>query len=233
MATSKRTKKVTKDKTLVINFVLDETGSMLVCKDATISGFNEYINELAKRPESIRFTLTKFNTTKIEVVYTGAAVEDIKPLDQSNYQPAALTPLYDAVARTIKATEQALTSIPDHAVLCVIMTDGEENASHEYDRDKIFALIKEKTDAGWTFAFLGADQDAWAAGTKIGISNNMSYTNTSDGIKGAYRTLAASTLNYAKSGGQQTDSFFGDQNNPSKPSKPVQAPKQKTKLHDW
>ena len=50
--------------TLVINFVLDETGSMESVRDATISGFNEYVETLKKRPEDLLFTFTKFNTLK-------------------------------------------------------------------------------------------------------------------------------------------------------------------------
>ena len=236
----KRAVRKAKVKTLVVNFVLDETGSMLGCADATISGFNEYIGELAKRPEPICFTLTKFNSSRIDIVHAGVPIGEVVRLSHGNYQPDNLTPLYDAVARTIKATEAALVSIPNHAVLCAIMTDGEENASHEYTRNDIFALIKSKQDEGWTFAFLGADQDAWDAGAKMGIpgGNTMSYAGTPTGTKSAMGNLAASTVCYAASGGVQTDSFFDKTPVMASVTVPpikrtVHKAKRKPKLRNW
>ena len=52
-----------------VSFVLDETGSMQSVKEQTISGFNEYIETLKKDTKNIKFTLTKFNTEKVEIVY--------------------------------------------------------------------------------------------------------------------------------------------------------------------
>jgi hypothetical protein len=230
-------------KTLVVNFVLDETGSMQLCADATISGFNEYIGDLAKRTEPVRFTLTKFNSTKIDVVHVGVPVAQVARLSRANYHPSDLTPLYDAIARTIKETDQAIVGIGDHAVLCVIMTDGQENASHEYDRNAIFALIKEKEAAGWTFAFLGADQDAWETGQQMGIpgGNTMSYAGTPAGTTGAMKGVATASATYLASGGVPTADFFGGgQGAPPAPPPPPPTPAprarrrgQKPKLRDW
>jgi hypothetical protein len=120
------------------------------------------------------------------------------------------------------------------------MTDGYENASHEYDRDKIYALIKEKEAQGWTFAYLGADQDAWEIGQQMGIpgASTMAYAGTPKGTIRAMRSMSAATVSYAASGGVQSDSFFG----PSDPAppKPKQAPSprasrrgQRPRLRDW
>ena len=198
-------------KKLVINFVLDETGSMGICRDATISGFNEYVNELKKRPESLLFTLTKFNSSKVEVVYAAEPINKIDDLTPETYHPEHNTPLYDAVARTIKATEERLSQIKGKpSVLCVIQTDGQENASKEYTLAQIRDLIDAKTKEGWTFAFLGADQDAWVVGQSIGVPvmNTMSYTGDSVGTKQAMATLGAATTSYADAGAAQMDSLF-------------------------
>ncbi len=91
-------------------------------------------------------------------------------------------------------------------VVFVIMTDGEENSSKEFSRDKIFKLIDEKKGLGnWTFAFLGADQDAYAA---IGISagNTLSY----DGVKtkAAFGNLTEATSGAATSEEPASTDFF-------------------------
>lgn len=190
-----------------VNFVLDETGSMSVCREATISGFNEYISKLKQDQPKLKFTLTKFDSTKMEVVHKATPIKDVVELNQDTYVPGAMTPLYDAIATTVKAMESDSKGKP---VLCIIMTDGEENASKEYTRDKIFALIKGKEKEGWTFIYLGANQDAWAVGQAIGLhkGNVMNYSTRK--TKMSYRSLANVTQCYAAHGGAQTTSAFAD-----------------------
>ena len=62
---------------MLVSFVLDETGLMQSVKKETISGFNEYIQPLKdeKSAGDIRFTLTKFNSGKIEVVHDSIKLE--------------------------------------------------------------------------------------------------------------------------------------------------------------
>jgi len=197
-------------KKVAVSFILDETGSMSVVKDQTISGFNEYIQTLQKdkSAKSMRFTLTKFNSEKREIVHDGVKLEDVELLTPESYQPAAVTPLYDAIGVTINAVGKKLKK-NSASPLVIIQTDGQENASKEYTREMIFDLIKEKTDAGWTFVFLGADQDAYAASATIGITmgNTLSYasSDTSETLKQAAR----GTVAYAAVG-HQTTTFWTD-----------------------
>ncbi len=190
---------------LLVNFVLDETGSMESCKDATISGFNEYISSLKRRRGTIRMTLTKFDSTKVEFVHRDAPIAEVDPLNADTYQPGAATPLYDAIAKTIQEVPKERAN-----VLCIIMTDGEENASREYKKEDIVKMIQEKESKGWTFVYLGANQDAWTNAQAIGMSfsGSSSNYNTSDfGIARAYKTLAANTVCYTA----QTENFFSEE----------------------
>lgn len=200
-------------KTTLVNFVLDETGSMQSIKEATINGFNEYVKSLSSQKAKVLFTLTKFNSDRVDVVCTAKDVKHVAPLSNENYQPSATTPLYDAIARTIKSVETHLGS-KKMPVLCVIMTDGEENASKEFNREKIFKLIESKKNAGWTFVYLGANQDAWSVGSQMGISggNTLSYSGTSRGTSAAFGSLAVNTACYAASNYSQTTDFFNGKN---------------------
>jgi hypothetical protein len=94
-------------KSLHISFILDETGSMLSIKGQTIAGFNEYLANLQAGNETkkARFTLTKFNSQKVEVVNDDVKLIDVKPLTSETYTPDHMTPLYDAIGRTIAALE--------------------------------------------------------------------------------------------------------------------------------
>jgi hypothetical protein len=126
-----------------------------------------------------------------------------------DYAPANLTPLYDAIGRTVRALEAKVQD--GENALVVIQTDGQENCSQEYTREAIFSLIDEKKKAGWTFAFLGADQDAWLAGRAMGLDrgNVMSYKSAE--TQAAFRSVATATMAYAGSGGSQTDEFFEEE----------------------
>ena len=51
----------------------------------------------------------------------------------------------------------------------MVFTDGLENASRTWTRDQVFTLIEQKKAQGWTFVFMGANQDAYAEGSRIGF----------------------------------------------------------------
>lgn len=198
-------------KKMFVSFILDETGSMLSVKGQTISGFNEYVETLQREENAgrIRFALTKFNSEKIEVVHDGVKLAEVEALTGDSYRPNYVTPLYDAIGTTIRALETRLEG-KKRNVLVVIQTDGQENDSKEFTLRGIFDLISDKKAAGWTFVFLGADQDAWVAGHVLGIEkgNVMSYAG--EQTVGTFKKTARATTRYTQSGGTQTAKFFGD-----------------------
>lgn len=62
----------------------------------------------------------------------------------------------------------------DGKVLCVIVTDGLENASREVSPEALQDAISKRESEGWTFIYLGANQDAWSAGASYGLSGTSS-----------------------------------------------------------
>lgn len=200
--------------TTYIGIVQDKSGSMAGRVEPTISGFNEYVQELQRKAKddniSYRLTLTQFDTT-YRTVYENEPLGNVKSLTEDDYVPSGMTALLDAVADTVEIIEKQMSAI-DNALI-VVMTDGHENSSLRFNPRQIADLIKRKeaTDR-WTFVYLGADQDAWGGGTAIGISgtNTFAYANTSAGIQDTYRRLAGSTHMHASAGGQATASFAAD-----------------------
>jgi len=155
-----------------VSFILDETGSMKSVYQQTISGFNEYLNALKQNPKGVHFTLTQFNSEKVELVHDSVKLKTVPELTTATYRPNNMTPLYDAIGRTIDAIGRDKEN-----VIIVIQTDGYENASKEYTRQMIYDLVKRKQEDGWTFVFLGADIDAYGAAMDIGVitSNTLNY----------------------------------------------------------
>ena len=193
---------------VVIGFLLDETGSMYPYKDETIISFNKWLEEMKGNKEKALFTLTKFNSSKVDVVYNSAKLKDVEELTSETYDPNFATPLFDAIGKTVGAI--VADDAKNEHVLFVIMTDGEENASKEFSFDGIKKLIADKEKDGWTFIYLGANQDAWGVGRSFGIAdgNIASYATAKMGetMKG----VSKSSANYVARGGVQTQTLFED-----------------------
>lgn len=175
-----------------IVFLLDETGSMESCKSDTIGGFNQFLKDQQKGKNNIKFSLTLFNSSKIEKKYTNENIKNVEPLSENNYKPSNLTPLWDAIGTTINELPKTKN------VLFVILTDGQENSSKEFKPDTVKNMIKENKKNGWNFLFLGADLDTFSDAHNIGIDMNFKIDKVN--MKGAYRSLSNTVTNYCSTG---------------------------------
>ncbi len=82
--------------------------------------------------------------------------------------------------------------VPEHTMF-VIMTDGQENASHIYTSDRVKAMIEqEKEKYGWEFLFIGANIDAVETASHFGINEDraVNYHADSQGTSVVYDTVA-------------------------------------------
>ena len=181
---------------LYVTLILDESGSMEECKGAAIAGFNQYVATLRQEPAETRFTLTLFNSGKTEVRYRNVRVSAVLDLDMKTYEPDAGTPLYDAIGRTLKAARQEAPL--EAKKLCVILTDGMENASQKYSRKHIYSLIKTCEQEGWTFLYLGADHDVWAAGEELGIADHNRKAFRKDDMAKTFKDLSEATATFRR-----------------------------------
>ncbi len=199
--------------THLVTFVLDETGSMQVRKDVTISGFNEWMQEMEKFPGEVLLNLIKFHSEKHELLFKQAVLgpSQIRLTDE-NYQPAAATPLLDAVGRAIRETDEQLEQLPDDTeVILVVLTDGEENDSTEFSLEAIKSLIAEKEEAGWAITYLGASTDAWFGAQSMGISlgATMNYRGDNLSSQQAFRSSAMALGQYM-GGGSSAGGVFNE-----------------------
>lgn len=184
-------------KPIWIAMVVDESGSMERTAGETISGMNTYIDDRVKDAEKFgvdtKFWLTKFSTG-VRAPFGGLNIEDVPEITSKNYVPSGWTALYDAVGMTIDNLSN-LESHEDIApkILCVIITDGEENMSKVHTRESVKTLIEAKSARGnWTFVFMGANQDSWqnAGGMGIARGNTVNYSQASTAR--SFRRMSAS-----------------------------------------
>lgn len=104
-----------------------------------------------------------YSTTKNSTLHNREPISKVKNLTLDDYSVGGNTALLDAVGITIDKIRENRKITKNNNVLFVIITDGEENSSRKYSRDKIKSMINsaEKEDK-WDFIFLGANIDAIA-----------------------------------------------------------------------
>ena len=172
---------------------LDETGSMQGQEQRVVTSLNEYVNQL---PDDTHITVFKFDSERWTSFYDGVK-PDWKQMKQGDYNPGAMTPLYDAVAKSIHHAE-GLASAGDK-VMVMVDTDGFENASKEHTQESVKALVDQKKGAGWEFLFMANaldHQQAVAVGY-TGQAMGMQVNSASYGQRMAsYSRAASSTRSY-------------------------------------
>lgn len=172
--------------------VIDKSGSMEPKRNDAIGGFNSFLEQQKQIPGEAKITVALFDHG-YKLIEEGTSIQNCKPLTKSTYVPDGSTALLDAVGSTIDRVGERLHNTakeqrPDK-VIFVILTDGEENASHSYTRKSVQDKIKHQTDVyKWEFIYLGQSDEAWTDAESIGIkmSNYMQTPATAAGVTDSY-----------------------------------------------
>lgn len=190
-----------------LEVIVDRSGSMSNIVDDMEGGFATFLKEQRDVEGRMTVSITTFNTqAKTEISMT-----DISKVDGITINPAGGTALYDAIGTRIKTLGAQLKAMPESMrpglVTVVIITDGEENSSREFNAADIKAMIDHQEEVyQWTFVYLGANQDAFAAGTAFGMKRGatMDYLATKAGVNNMYSglTKGIAKVRRMKAGGQ-------------------------------
>lgn len=200
MFVTNRTEQHVNDNSTHLALLVDRSGSMARIKDDAEGGLKSLVAEQRALPGELTIDLFQFDD----------AYEKVTDVDAWTLQPRGMTALLDAMGKSITEVGEGLAA-RDEAdrpakVVFVIVTDGMENASQEWTREKVFDLVKQQTDEwGWEFVFTAANQDAVAEGARMGVNNSMNYTATGQGTKSAYTTMSASIGAYRSGMAQSVD----------------------------
>jgi len=191
-----------------ISVILDRSGSMESIREDTIGGFNTFLNVQRRQPGKATVTLVQFDSQDpYEVIHRFRPVAEVPELTGETYVPRASTPLLDAVGRGINDLEANLADIlPAHRpskVIFVVITDGQENASREFRRERIVKMIQDKeAHYGWQFLFLSADLDAVQDAENQGFQARFSlaFDKTGRGTRDAWGSVSEkiSNVRYSK-----------------------------------
>lgn len=182
--------------------ILDESGSMGSIKELIISGFNELVQTIKgiekDFPEQEHFiSFVTFNGMGQKILHFMEPAARLEMIDSSKYHPNYSTPLYDAMGVSMTKLKNSLEKQKDCNVLVTILTDGEENASREYNGAAIKKIVDELKQSGWTFTYIGTDHDVESFAVNISINNVMNFKKNSQDINRMFNDEKAARASYS------------------------------------
>lgn len=161
--------------------ILDESGSMSSIYESALSGANETIQTIRAaqtnaddQKQFLTFvTFDSGNRESVRTIIDTRPITEVRNLTRNDYSPNGCTPLYDAMGISLTKLEKKVTE--DDQVLVTIITDGMENSSTEFNGLQIKELVTRLRAKGWTFVYIGANQDAVEVAKQMHIDNAMNF----------------------------------------------------------
>lgn len=176
--------------------ILDESGSMQSIKPQAVSGVNETLQTIKGAQQQFEeqehlVTFVTFSAMpwgggkeSVKMHYKCTPAELVREIMDGDYMPNGGTPLYDAMGMSLS---QLCSMVKDEdKVLVTIITDGYENASREYDGKAIAGLVGELRERGWTFTYIGANQDVDKVAEEMGIKHRLAFSADMQGTKAMF-----------------------------------------------
>jgi Mg-chelatase subunit ChlD len=180
-----------------VGIVLDRSGSMEDCREDAIGAVNSYLRQVKNDKElEGRVSLIIFDSHGIDVIRDRVSIAGCADLGAGEYQPRAQTPLLDAVGHGVALLDKHKEA--GERCILAVMTDGLENASREYTKETIKALLdrKQKED-GWLVLYLGAGHDAWSQARDMGLHAGNVAAFSKQHMMGTMSSLATRQRRYA------------------------------------
>ena len=177
-------------------FIIDKSGSMAGMEEDTVGGFNAMI-EKQKKLDGKCYVSTVLFSNRSSVLHDRIDIQKIEPLTEREYCVGGGTALLDAIGGAIHHIGNVHKyarneDVPEHTIF-VITTDGMENASCEYDSERVKQMIRRQEERyGWEFIFVAANIDAVETARNIGIRRERAanYRQTKEGVSRSYYAMS-------------------------------------------
>lgn len=177
--------------------LLDRTGSMSNIWTEALGSVNAYADDLAKESGGLKssVTLAVFDYQdgmQFNVLRDHTVPQYWRNVTDAEASPRGMTPLYDAIGKMVSLAEH---DDPQKAVL-VIMTDGEENSSREFDQGQAKAALDRARAHGWQVVFLGAQFANFTDASGVGMAGSQTMAVDKSGLHTTMQRLAKKSADY-------------------------------------
>lgn len=182
--------------------LLDRSGSMSYNWAETVDSLNGYVQELKNSDTKARVTVATFDCESVgkpldfQVIRDSVNIKDWADISSDEVRPRGMTPLYDAIG---KITSMAQDKNKEREVI-VIITDGHENSSQEYDKDTAKKKLEDCRKKNWQVVHLGADFDAFDQAQNLGTQAGQTINMNAGSYKETLRRTATLSANYSATG---------------------------------
>ena len=178
--------------------ILDRSGSMNGKVDDTLGGINAAFEQLKTEQEAnttIKVSVKLFDHEE-QLLFRSIDLKDVRPIERRQYLPRGSTALLDALGNSLQyfMTKKLCDSSVYNSCVIYVVTDGFENASKNYNTEKIKKMIIEAEKYyNIKIIYLGANQNAILEASKYGISTDsaLNYSENSQNVESAYRSVAS------------------------------------------
>lgn len=162
--------------THIHHVLMDASGSMQNCYDATLAALNSQIASLravqAEHPDQdVRFSISDFSND-YRMWFAPKSIGEIHDISEEQYQLRGSTALWDGLGTLITRTVDHIGAdapAKGTSVSIMVLTDGFENASRIFSPGALRLLIDNLTEKGWEFRFMGADIDPLEVSRELGF----------------------------------------------------------------
>jgi len=178
-----------------IDFILlDGSSSMMDKWYPSLAALDAYVDTLRRGNCNTTLILHTFSGQVLDLEQRNQAIADWKPLatDPTIGSTWGMTPLHDAInsmGRRLRDLDPARCSI-------LIVTDGEENASHYTDQTQAKSILDWCRAKGWQVTFIGANFDNTEQAALLGGNAQSAIGVHKELLEDATKALADKRLNY-------------------------------------
>lgn len=186
--------------------IVDESGSMSSLREVTLSGINEAINTIKSaqkefaETQSHTLTLVTFdsgNHINIRYHFNGTPIENVSEFNA--YHPNGCTPLFDAMGITLTSLLNNIKDDENATAVVTVLTDGLENASREWDAQRLRQLISQLKEKGWAFSYMGSAHNVKDVADLLSINNYMEFSHDNRGAGSTWeRESSSRRMHFAK-----------------------------------
>ena len=174
------------DNEIEIVFFIDKSGSCSGLESSTISEYNKVIDKLKSDNISAKISTILFSDTIKEIQYR----TDIKDVGKFEYKAEGGTSLYDTLCKYISRIrkDQKEDERKIKQTIVMIMTDGEDTVSKDYNSEATQKLVKQCKEENWIFMLIGSLRYTDSIARSIGIDSQDSIgcLKVKDGISSSF-----------------------------------------------
>lgn len=179
-----------------VAILLDASSSMSIHHNAVIRAVDEQIASLARLSKEMdqetRVTVVIFSDRAQVLIYDKDVLR--LPSIREHYHPNGMTALVDATLLALDDLSELPEKYTDHAYFCIVLTDGQENASK--NRPSVLAQRVSQLSDNWTLAALVPDMRGEDYAQRCGFPpGNIAVwdTRTAAGFDQAAHTIRRAT----------------------------------------